>query len=50
VKLVTGNAPDFGAIYRRLQDDMRPLLAAWLHESLARQRGANDRQSDLFDR
>ncbi len=49
VKLVTGNAPDFGAIYRRLQDDMRPLLTAWLHESLARQRVANDGQPELFD-
>jgi hypothetical protein len=49
VKLVTGNAPDFGAVYRRLRDEMRPVLAAWLHESLARKRGADDRQSELFD-
>jgi len=48
VKLVTGNAPDFGAVYRRLRDEMRPVLAAWLHESLARKRGADDRQSELF--
>ena len=48
VKLVTGNAPDFGAVYRRLQDEMRPVLAAWLHESLARKRGADDRQPELF--
>lgn len=49
VRLVTGNAPDFGAVYRRLQDEMRPVLAAWLRESLARKRGTNDRQSELFD-
>jgi len=49
VNLVTGNAPDYGAVYRRLQDEMRPVLAAWLHESLARKRGANDRQPELFD-
>ncbi len=49
VKLVTGNAPDFGAVYRRLQDEMRPALAAWLSESRARKRGAHDRQPQLFD-
>jgi hypothetical protein len=49
VKLVTGNVPDFGAVYRRLQDEMRPALVAWLHESLVHKRGANDRQSELFD-
>ena len=35
--------------YRRLQDEMRPLLSAWLRESLAHRRGTNDRQSELFD-
>jgi hypothetical protein len=49
VRLVMGNVPDFGAVYRRLQDEMRPVLAAWLRESLARQRGAERRQSELFD-
>ena len=49
VKLVTGNAPDFGAVYRRLQDEMRPVLAAWLRESLARRRATEGRQSELFD-
>jgi hypothetical protein len=49
VRLVAGNAPDFGAVYRRLQDEMRPMLAAWLRESLARRRGTNDGQSELFD-
>jgi hypothetical protein len=49
VKLVTGNAPDFGAVYRRLRDEMRPVLAAWLHESIARKRGGDDWQSELFD-
>jgi hypothetical protein len=32
VKLVTGNTPDFDAIYRRLKEEMRPVLAAWLRE------------------
>lgn len=49
VRLVTGNAPDFGAVYRRLQDEMRPVVAAWLRESLARRRGTKDGQSELFD-
>ena len=49
VRLVTGNTPDFGAVYRRLQDEMRPVLAAWLRESLARRRGTSDRQPELFD-
>ena len=49
VRLVTGNAPDFGAVYRRLKEEMRPALAAWLHESLARRRTADDRQTELFE-
>jgi hypothetical protein len=49
VKLVTGNTPDFGAIHRRLKEEMRQVLAAWLRESLARKRTADDRQPGLFD-
>lgn len=49
VRLVTGNAPEFGAVYRRLKEELRPALAAWLHESLALRRTADDRQSELFD-
>jgi len=49
VRLVTGNPPDFGAVYRRLQEEMRPALAAWLRESLARKRAADDRQPELFE-
>jgi hypothetical protein len=49
VRLVTGNPPDFGAVYRRVQEAMRPALAAWLSESLARKRAADDRQPELFD-
>jgi hypothetical protein len=49
VKLVTGNAPEFGAIHRRLKEEMRPVLTAWLRESLARKRTADDRQPELFD-
>jgi hypothetical protein len=49
VKLVSGNTPDFGAIHRRLKEEMRPVLTAWLRESLARKRTADDRQPELFD-
>ena len=48
VRLVTGNPPDFGAVYRRVQEAMRPALAEWLSESLARKRAADDRQPELF--
>jgi len=49
VKLATGNTPDLGAIYRRLQEELRPALAEWLRESLARKRSGADRQSELFE-
>lgn len=48
VRLVTGNAPCFGSAYRALREEMRPVLAEWLRESLARKR-ADGRQPELFD-
>lgn len=48
VRLVTGNAPSYGSAYRALKEGMRPVLAEWLRESLARKRG-DGRQPELFD-
>jgi hypothetical protein len=48
VRLVTGNAPDYGAVHRRLQEELRPYLTEWLRESLAHKRHADARQPDLF--
>lgn len=49
VRLVTGNAPEFGAVYERLKEELRPVVAAWLRESLAHKRAADARQPELFD-
>jgi hypothetical protein len=49
VKLVTGNPPDFGAVYRRMKEALQPAIAHWLSESLARMRAADDSQPELFD-
>lgn len=49
VRLVTGNAPELGAVYQRLKEELRPILSAWLRESLGRKRTGDDRQPELFE-
>jgi hypothetical protein len=49
VKLATGNAPEFGAVYRRVQEELRPALTSWIQEALARKRRSASSQPDLFN-
>jgi len=48
VRLVLGNTPEFGSVHRRIQEQLRPYLQAWLEEALLRRRTANERQGELF--
>jgi hypothetical protein len=48
VRLVSGNEPDFGAVYAKAKERLIPALRVWIDESLRRKRAGNTSQDELF--
>jgi hypothetical protein len=48
VRLVTGDTPDFGAVYAKAKEQLIPVLRLWIDGSVRRQQAANASQPELF--
>ncbi len=48
VRLVTGNAPDFGAVYAKAKERLVPALRIWIDDSVRRKRATHTTQGELF--